>query len=166
MPTTKFDGIDAAFWTGAGDAEILHSTEPMDALEEAVDALFAGPCNDAEARRILTEHGPVTVYPWTRVKLDVDVWTENVLDNLTVSLQEDEELSDPDGDWEPIPALVREQYEPRFRALMAELLAEVEPWACERGKGIELSPEEVIDLLELSPEEVIDLLPYTKVSRA
>lgn len=143
----RFDET-AAYWDCDEDAERLTADDPVTALEEHLSGWGPDEIHDS---------APITVYPWTRKVITpetVKYYTEQLMDHLQETLDEDEELSDPDGEQELLPRKLQEEFLPELQALVGRILARVTPWQCEQGKGVELTAEEVFTLCpDLLPEE-------------
>ncbi len=117
---------EIVFWTCDDDGEYLTHSDRNDAIEELLDANLAPGMTAAQVLEELPE--TIDVYGYARMKVETRATVPEdlvraVLDDL------DETYSGPDGSLteEPTAAMLD-----AARALIAAVVAEYKPWACER----------------------------------
>lgn len=144
----KFNGIEADYWDCRNDADCLSNTEVAEAVEDYVDGVLS-PMRDTEGDIRKSFPAGITIWPWVR-KVVTDAMCEDIADSLIERAAEDFsellELGNPeDGDSDGFTQAVCKKHIPAFAAAVKALYADATVWGCERGKGVELTLDELLE---------------------
>jgi|SRR5688572_2586343 len=144
-----FEEIQADFWDCNEHTEYLTHEAVDCAVEDYLHSRIRHG-GDLSVEAQLRALAPLEVWPWRRHEIgltQVEGATDELLEKAADYLDDDEEIGDPGGYHECLPEEVRSKYRDRMRSLVADMYAEAEPWGCAPGDPVELSPDQVVELM-------------------
>jgi len=134
--------FDAAELYEIGDGEELSWTTPEEAIEQWLDGWLSPGC---DAEKIITEHTPLTVTAYVRMKVDerfVQRRAEFMMEDFAEAFCEDymnpNEHTELVGEKEATVQLI---------ALLRDLIAKQNIWACDPVAKKEYSTDEILKMM-------------------
>jgi hypothetical protein len=151
MTSEEFKALQASwpecdFWDVDDTAEELSNREVLDAIEHAIDGRFT---KGQSTEECIKQHWPdgITLFGWSRKVVsesDIQQLTAAAVEAVLRSWCEDLEMGDPDGeddDKGELPTL--------FEAAIRKDLEKRTVWACDQDTEIELTFEQLWDIIKL-----------------
>jgi hypothetical protein len=154
----KFNGIDAEFWD-CRDAEYLAHVDPISALEDFVDVHRE---RGRSLEEVIREMGPFPVEAYRRepvTEQHIEDATDRALEAARESLEEESELGDPRDDHPMFKVDVLAKHRPAFVAVVRALAADGIVWQCAPSHSVELTPDDVIEILRVERPEWFEASP-------
>jgi len=154
----KFNGIKADFWD-CDDSEQLKHIDPISALEDWVGS-HIDPGRPLE--EIIREMGEITIEAYLRARhsdTEIDDAIDRAIDNAREALDDETEHGDPDGEIAMFTVDVLAKHRPAFEAAVRALAADARVWQCEFARGVDLSPDETIEILRVERPEWFEPAP-------
>jgi len=124
------------------DNQQLHHTDPIEALEEAVDQWCTSGC---DVSAVIREHAPFKITAYSHKEVSEDDytgWTDRLIEFMSELFGD--EYGDPDGsDYDEISREAIEKAHPKFEDAIKTLLDGANVWACDEVATVLLEAEEV-----------------------
>lgn len=131
---------DAAYWDCDDSREQLSHTEVLEAIEELLGNIVG---NLEEQVRTLWPDS-LTVYGWERKTPDVDALVSACVETFLNEWCEQQELSDPEGEGEPVGHLPE-----GFATVIRKDLETRHVWGCDQTVEIEIPIDQLIEIARL-----------------
>lgn len=141
----KFNGIKADFWD-CMDSEVLTYLDAISAIEACIES-HIDRASPVEVQ--IREMGPISVEAYRKRQhstSDLDDAVDRAIDEAREAL-EDEEHADPNGDHPMFTVDALAKHRPAFEQAVRALAADAKVWQCEVAQSVELTPEEVIEIM-------------------